>query len=71
MDNLNNTDPRGMSDEEIEALEEERRQEEEARLAPFTEAAQQRQESAAIVAEHDELIADAMYELALMKIGGA
>ena len=60
-----------MTDEEIEALEEVRRREEEERLAPFREAADQRKQSAAIVAEHDELIVEAMYELAVMKMGGA
>lgn len=61
----------GMTDAEIEALEEQRRQEEVARLAPYKEAADQRKQSAAIVAEHDELIVEAMYELAVMKMGGA
>ena len=70
MDNLNNTEPRGMTDEEIAALEEERRQEEEARLAPYRQAAQERKESAVIIAEHDELIAEAIYDLAIMKIRG-
>ena len=71
MDNLNNTEPRGMTDEEIAALEEERRQEEEARLAPYGQAAQERKESAAVIAEHDELMAEMLFDLAMMKIGGA
>lgn len=61
----------GMTDAEIEALEEQRRQEEVARLAPYKEASDQRKDSAAIVAEHDEMIVEAMYELAMMKIGGS
>lgn len=61
----------GMTDAEIEALEEQRRQEEVTRLAPYKEASDQRKDSAAIVAEHDEMIVEAMYELAMMKIGGA
>lgn len=71
MDELSNMEPQGMTDEEIAALEEERRQEEEAQLAPYKQAAEQRKQSAAIIAEHDELMAEVLFGLAMMKIGGA
>lgn len=71
MDELSNMEPQGMTDEEIAALEEERRQEEEAQLAPYKQAAEQRKQSAAIIAEHDELMAEVLFDLAMMKIGGA
>ena len=47
-----------------------RREEEEAKLAPYKAAAAQRKESAEIVAEHDELIADMLYEMTVNEILG-
>jgi len=46
-----------------------RREEEERRLAPYREAAKQRKESAQIVAEHDELLADILFEMTLNELG--
>ena len=43
--------------------ERERREAEE--LAPYRAAAQQRKESAAILAEHDELLADMLFEITM------
>ena len=42
-----------------------RKEEEEARLAPYKAAAAQRQESAEIIAEHDELLADMLFEMTM------
>lgn len=58
-----------LTDEQISALEEQRTQAETERLAPFVAAKQQRQENAAIVAEHDEAIADILYEITLNDLG--
>lgn len=46
-----------------------RKEEEEKRLKPYKEAAAQRKESAAIIAEHDELIADMLYEIIINELG--
>ena len=42
-----------------------RKEAEEARLAPYKAAAAQRQESAEIIAEHDELLADMLFEMTI------
>ena len=46
-----------------------RKEEEEKKLKPYKEAAAQRKESAAIIAEHDELIADMLYEIIINELG--
>ena len=46
-----------------------RKEEEEKRLKPYKEAAAQRKESTAIIAEHDELIADMLYEIIINELG--
>ncbi len=56
--------------EQREKWEEERKANEEKTMAPYREAAKQREQSAAIIAEHDELLADMLYEMTMNKIGG-
>ncbi len=58
-----------LTDEEIAALDRQRAEAEEARLAPYKRAKQQRENSAAIIAEHDELLADMLYELTMGQLG--
>ena len=38
-------------------------------LAPYEEACKQRQDSAAIIAEHDNLLADVLFEITMNSIG--
>ena len=52
-------------DYDPEEWERKRKEEEEARLAPYKAAAAQRQESAVIIAEHDELLADMLFEMTM------
>lgn len=59
-----------LTDEEIQALEEERRAAEEEKLKPAKEAAQKRNETAEIVEEHDNLMADMLYEMSLKDVEG-
>lgn len=42
-----------------------RKEEEEAKLAPYKAAAAKRNESAEIIAEHDELLADMLFEITM------
>ena len=56
------------TEEEIAAWEAERRKAHEAELAPYREAAQQRRESAAIIAEHDEMLADMLFEMTMNEL---
>lgn len=46
-----------------------RKEEEEAKLAPYKTAAAQRQESADIIVEHDELLADILFEMTMNEFG--
>lgn len=46
-----------------------RKEEWEAMLAPYKAAAKQREESAGIIAEHDELIADMLFEITMNEFG--
>lgn len=59
-----------MTDEEIAALDKQRAAEEEAKLAPCKKAAQQRKNNAAVIAEHDELLADVLYEITVGQLEG-
>ena len=59
----------GMTDEEIAELEKQRAEAEEARLAPFKRAKQQRESSAAIIAEHDEMLAEMLFEITMNQFG--
>lgn len=52
-------------DYDPEEWERKRKEEEEAKVAPYQEAAAQRRESAAIIAEHDELLADMLFEMTM------
>lgn len=65
MENENEMMPGGMTDEEIEILEQQRKAEEAAKIAPCIAAREQRQESADIVAEHDSALADILYEMTM------
>lgn len=58
-----------LTDEEIAAIERQRAEAEEARLAPYRQAKEQREDSAAIIAEHDDLLADMLFELTMSKFG--
>lgn len=55
-------------DEEL--MEEERESDYEAKIAPYREASRMRKESAAIIAEHDELLADILFEITLNEMEG-
>lgn len=61
-----------MTDEEIlnpdfdpDENDREIREREERELAPYRAAANQRKESAAIIAEHDEMLADMLFEITM------
>lgn len=51
-----------------EEWERKRKEEEEAKIAPYKAASDQRKESAEIVAEHDELLADMLFEMTMNEI---
>lgn len=55
--------------EQREAEEKEREAREEAIYGPARRAAQQRHDSAQIVAEHDDLLADMLYEITMNEFG--
>lgn len=57
-----------MTAEEIAALEVERKAAEEELLKPAKEAAQKRNDTADIVAEHDDLMAEMLYEMSLNEV---
>ncbi len=69
MENENEMMPGGMTDEEIEILEQQRKAEEAAKIAPCIAARAQRQENTDIVAEHDSLISDILYEITMNEFG--
>ena len=58
-----------MTDAEIAAMEAERMAAEEAKLAPCKAAAAQRRYNAAVIAEHDELLSDMLYEITMAQFG--
>lgn len=58
-----------MTAEEIAALEAERKAAEEELLRPAKEASQKRNDTADIVAEHDDLMAEMLYEMSLNEVG--
>lgn len=72
MDEIMNTAPpeHTPSEEEIAEWEREREEREAAKLAPAQRAAQQRRESAAIIAEHDDMLADMLFEMTMNDLGG-
>ena len=51
-----------------EEWEKKRKEEEEAKIAPYKAASDQRKESAEIIAEHDELLADMLFEMTMNEI---
>ena len=55
-------------EDEGEDWDEKRRKERERQLAPYREAAAQRKESAKIISEHDELLADMLFEMTLNEL---
>lgn len=69
MENQNEPFPTGMTDEEIELLEQQRKAAEAAKVAPCIAARAQRQENTDIVAEHDSLISDILYEITMNEFG--
>lgn len=60
-----------MTDEEIAALEAEREAEHDAQLAPFRKVAEERKQNAAIIAEHDDMLADMLFEITVSGLGMA
>lgn len=69
MENQNEPFPTGMTDAEIDRLEQQRKAEAAAKIAPCIAAREQRQESADIVAEHDSVLADILYEMTMSEFG--
>lgn len=69
--NVNSMEPgsRTLTDEEIAAMEKERQMEHDKEIAPYIEAARQRQSSAQIIEEHDNLLADMLYEITMNQFG--
>ena len=59
----------GITEEEIAAMEAEREAMYEAKLAPCREAAEKRNSSAEIIAEHDDMIAEMLYEVTMLAFG--
>ena len=55
-------------DYDPEEWERKRKEEWEAKLAPYKTASGQRKESAEIIAEHDELLADMLFEMTMNEI---
>lgn len=51
-----------------EEWERKRKEEEEAKIAPYKAVSDQRKESAEIIAEHDELLADMLFEMTMNEI---
>ena len=62
--------PEPAPDYDPEEEEKRRRREHEAELAPYKAAAKQRKESAEIVAEHDNLLADMLFEITMNEMEG-
>lgn len=56
--------------EQLAEMEAERQAQDEATFGPMRRAAKQRQTSAAVIAEHDELLADMLYEITMGQFGG-
>ena len=55
--------------EQLAEMEAERQAQDEAIFGPARRAAQQRRTSAEVIAEHDELLADMLYELTMGQFG--
>ncbi len=55
--------------EQLAEMEAERQAQDEATFGPMRKAAKQRQSNAAVIAEHDEMLADMLYELTMSQLG--
>lgn len=55
--------------EQLAEMEAERQAQDEAIFGPVRRAAEQRRNSAAVIAEHDELLADMLYEITMGQFG--
>ncbi len=55
--------------EQLAEMEAERQAQDEAIFGPVRRAAEQRRNNAAVIAEHDELLADMLYELTMGQLG--
>lgn len=55
--------------EQLAEIEAERQAQDDATYGPMRRAAEQRRQSAAIIAEHDELLADMLYEITMGQLG--
>lgn len=58
---MNEQDIPPMTPEEIEEMERQAAEERKRRLKPYTDAAKMRRQSAEIIAEHDDILAELMY----------
>ena len=69
--NVNSMEPgsRTLTDEEIAPRAQQRQAEHDKDIAPYIQAARQRQSSAQIVEEHDNLLADMLYEITMNQFG--
>lgn len=57
-----------ISEEEIKALEEEREAAKEAEFVPARNAARMRKQSAEIIAEHDDMLAELLFEITVSEV---
>lgn len=55
--------------EQLAEMEAERQAQDDATYGPMRRAAEQRRQSVAIIAEHDELLADMLYEITMGQLG--
>ena len=62
-------DSHGLTDEEAAELDAARERAWEEELAPYKAAAAQRKESAKIIAEHDNFLADMLFEMTMNELG--
>lgn len=69
LDNMQDMPAPELTPEQAQEAEAAQKAQDEATFGPMRRAAQQRQQNAAIVAEHDELLADMLYELILQQFG--
>lgn len=58
-----------LTPEQLAEIEDAKREQEEATYGKTRSAAQQRRQSAAIIAEHDDLLADMLYEITMGQFG--
>lgn len=59
-----------MTDEEIAKMDADRKAAKEAEIAPYKAAAKQRQENSQIIADHDDCLAELLYENSLKEVEG-